>query len=69
MSRLPLLLLVVLPFAASAASPGKACDDARTQLDINECAAAEATAARAMNRQPKRNWRLTSHAPRRSILI
>lgn len=45
MSRLPLLLLALLPFAASAASPGKACDDARTQLDINECAAAEATAA------------------------
>ena len=45
MSRLPLLLLAMLPFAASAASPGKACDDARTQLDINECAAAEATAA------------------------
>ena len=29
---LPLLLLALLPVAASAASPGKACDDARTQL-------------------------------------
>jgi len=45
MSRLSLLLLALLPFAASAAPPGKACDDARTQLDINTCAAADATAA------------------------
>ena len=42
---LPLLLLALLPVAASAASPGKACDDARTQLDINECAAREADAS------------------------
>ncbi|WP_449467410.1 lysozyme inhibitor LprI family protein [Stenotrophomonas humi] len=45
MSRLPLLLLALLPFAVSAASPDKTCDDARTQLDINECAAHEAEAA------------------------
>jgi uncharacterized protein YecT (DUF1311 family) len=45
MSRLPLLLLALLPLAASAASPGKACDNARTQLEINECAAQEASAA------------------------
>jgi len=45
MSRLSLLLLAVLPFAAFAASPGKACDEARTQFELNECAAAEATAA------------------------
>ena len=45
MSRLPLLLLALLPFAASAASASKACDDARTQLDINQCAADEAEAA------------------------
>ncbi|MFC6350817.1 MULTISPECIES: lysozyme inhibitor LprI family protein [Stenotrophomonas] len=42
---LPLLLLALLPVAASATSPGKACDDARTQLDINECAALEADAS------------------------
>jgi uncharacterized protein YecT (DUF1311 family) len=42
---LPLLLLALLPVAASATSPGKACDDARTQLDINECAAREADAS------------------------
>ncbi len=45
MSRLPLLLLALLPVVASAASPGKACDNARTQLEINECAAQEASAA------------------------
>ncbi|WP_313642421.1 lysozyme inhibitor LprI family protein [Stenotrophomonas sp.] len=45
MSRLPLLLLAMLPLAAAAASPGKACDDARTQLDINQCAAQDAEAA------------------------
>ncbi len=45
MSRLPLLLLAMLPLAAAAAAPGKACDDARTQLDINQCAAQDAEAA------------------------
>ncbi|WP_269791300.1 lysozyme inhibitor LprI family protein [Stenotrophomonas sp. Iso1] len=45
MSRLPLLLLALLPFAASAASQDKACADAVTQLDINECVAREAQAA------------------------
>ena len=42
MNRLPLLLLALLPFAAPASPLGKACDDARSQLDINECAAREA---------------------------
>ncbi len=45
MSRLSLLLLALLPVAASAASPDKACDNARTQLEINDCAAQQASAA------------------------
>ena len=45
MSRLPLLLLALLPVAASAATPDKACSDSRTQLDLNECAAQEAESA------------------------
>ncbi len=44
MSRLSLLLLAVLPFAAAAA-PDRNCDNAVTQLDINECVAAQAAAA------------------------
>lgn len=45
MSRLTLLLLALLPFTASAMMLGGACDDADTQLDLNECMAAEADAA------------------------
>ncbi len=45
MSRLPLLLLALLPAVATAAPLGQACDRARTQLELNECANKDAQAA------------------------
>ncbi|MCL7715684.1 lysozyme inhibitor LprI family protein [Stenotrophomonas mori] len=46
MSRLPLLLLALLPAGVpAAAAADRACDDARTQLDLDACAARAADAA------------------------
>ncbi|MGX9720805.1 lysozyme inhibitor LprI family protein [Stenotrophomonas acidaminiphila] len=45
MSRLPVLLLALLPALALAAPLDQACDRARTQPEMNECAGEDADAA------------------------